>query len=77
MILKPKILPFFCLLLLLAGSNLYAGSITERTQEDSYSFVLILFLLLDILLGCILIFGKMKWIRKKHRSIDYIKSHYL
>lgn len=74
---KPKILPLFCLLLLLVSPGLWAGSFTENSQEESFTFVLILFLLMDILLGCILVFGKMKQTRKKHRSFNYLKSHYL
>lgn len=74
---KPKILPFFCLLFLLVSPNLFAGTFTEKSQEESITFVLILFLLLDALLGFILIFGKLKQTRKKNRNFDYLKSHYL
>ncbi len=75
MTIKPNLL--LCLWLLLIGPSLLAGSFTENAQEDSMTYVLILFLLMDIFLGFILVFGKVKWKRKKHRSFHYIKSHYL
>lgn len=74
---KPKHL-ILSLSLLFLSTSLFAGNFTEQNQqESSLTLILILFLLFDIFLGVILIFGKIRQTRKKHRSFNYLKSHYL
>lgn len=68
---------FLILSLLLASSGFIAGNLELKIKEETYTYLLISFLGIDVLLGCILIFGKIKWIRKKNRNFDYLKSHYL
>lgn len=74
---KHIVIAFLSLSLLLASSHFLAGNFDLKMKEETYTYLLISFLAIDVLLGCILIFGKVKWIRKKNRNFDYLKSHYL
>ncbi|SMC33799.1 hypothetical protein [Moheibacter sediminis] len=74
---KHIVTAFTFLSLLLVASSLIAGNFEVKLKEETYTYLLILFLAFDVLLGCILVFGKVKWIRKKHRNYDYLKTHYL
>lgn len=74
---KHIVIAFLFLSLLLASSGFLAGNFELKVKESAYTYLLVSFLAIDVLLGCILIFGKVKWTRKKHRNFDYLKSHYL
>lgn len=73
---KHIVIAFLFLSLLLASSGFLAGNFELKMKEETYTYLLISFLAIDVLLGCILIFGKIKWIRKKNRNFDYLRSHY-
>lgn len=72
---KHKIIAFVILLLLSVGTYLLLEN--YDLKEDAYTYLLVSFLIFDLLFGCMLVFGKIKWPRKKHRNYDYLRSHYL
>lgn len=74
---KHKIIAFGVLALLLIGTVLLTGDFELKMKDETFTLFLVSFLVFDVLLGFVLIFGKIKWTRKKHRNIGYLKTHYL
>ena len=72
-----KIFAFGVLALLVVGTGLLTGNFELKMNDEVYTYLLISFLTFDVLLGFILIFGKIRSTRKKKRSFSYLKTHYL
>lgn len=68
----------FANLFLFAASKANAGSFSAEPFDDSsYNYLLIIFLILDVLFGFFLIFGKFIRIKKKDNSFTYLESQQL
>lgn len=74
---KHIVIAFIMLSMLLASSFLLAGNYDSVLTSNTYLLAIGLFLLTDVLLGLVLIFGKVKFTRKRNRNFDYLKTHYL
>jgi len=72
-----KIFAFGVLALLVVGTGLLTGNFELKMNDEVYTYLLISFLTFDVLLGFILIFGKIRSTRKKKRCFSYLKTHYL
>ena len=74
---KHIVIAFIMLSLLLASSFLLTGNYDRVLTSNTYLLALGIFIVVDVLLGFVLIFGKVKFTRKRNRNFDYLKTHYL